>query len=101
MKKKTDYIEDEGMAYDEDLEMEIKKDQAQPDPEAEKRRKEKEAEEILAAAVHERRMVAWEQAARATQHMAAQACKAMKTEFKLRVAQLLALVLIAVILLAK
>ena len=94
-KKKTDYIEDEGMAYDDD-DYVGKKMKAAQDV-LEELAKEEEYQNM----VLERRMAAWEQASRATQNMAAQACKAMKTEFKLRVAQLFALLLIAVILLAK
>lgn len=94
-KKKTDYIEEEGMAYDEDdyvgrkmkAAQEILEDLAE--------------EEAYQNMVLERRMAAWEQASRATQNMAQQACKAMKREFQLRVAQVLALIALCIILIAK
>lgn len=105
MKKKTDYIEDEmGMAYDDGMEEELKKDR-------ENQIKKKELEEMeaaaraeaeaLDAAIAERRMANWERASVLTQEMAQRAMKAMATECKLRIAQLLALVAIALILLAK
>jgi hypothetical protein len=79
MKKKTDYIEEEGTAYDEDDEVTRKLDRA----------------------VYERRMQNWERAAILTQEMAQRAVKGMAVEVKLRIAQILALVAIAFILLAK
>lgn len=86
MKKKTDFIEDEGV-YDPELERELEED--------------RKAQEEFDRMVEERRMHNWERASILTQEMATRAMKAMATEFKLRIAQLLAIVAIAFILLAK
>lgn len=94
-KKKSDYIEDEGMAYDDDDYVEKKMRAAHEV--LEDLAKEEEYQNM----VLERRMAAWEQACRATQNMAAQACKEMRNEFKLRVIQVIALFCICIILIAK
>ena len=87
MKKKTDYIEDEGMAYDEDLREEFSEE-------------EKEAA-VLERAIHERRMHNWERAMIMTQDLCVGTAKAIKREFYLRIAQLAAIGAIAVILLVR
>lgn len=94
-KKKTDYIEEEGVVRDDDdyvgRSMEC----------AHKILEGMAQEEEYQAMVQERRWATWEQASRATQHWAAESCKIMKREFQLRVVQVIALFCICIILIAK
>ena len=111
-KKRTDYIEDEGMAYDDDYEPTIHDaithshvDPDDPEPDLPdlsiSEEEERKLAETIAAATHERRMHNWERAMIMTQELAAKASKAMVTEFRLRLAQLAALITIAIILLVR
>lgn len=88
MKKNSDYIEDETSSEDlPDLSISEEEERNMAD--------------AIAAATHERRMQNWERAMILTQQLAEKAGKALVTEFRLRVAQLLAIVSIAIILLVR
>lgn len=88
MKKDSDYIEDEASSQD------------LPDLNITEEEEDKLAE-VIAAATHERRMHNWERAMIMTQDLCVSTAKAIKREFYLRIAQLAAIVAIAVILLVR